>query len=62
MTTKGIPSMHICFDFIPELFAQPQLEKQIFAVKLTGYLSEIYPIAKRFFVVVQFLTFIVWKL
>lgn len=25
----GIPSIHICLDFIPELLAQPQLEKQV---------------------------------
>ncbi|RXM96651.1 Integrator complex subunit 2 [Acipenser ruthenus] len=29
LTVAGIPSMHICLDFIPELLAQPQLEKQM---------------------------------
>jgi len=29
LTVAGIPSMHICLDFIPELLAQPQLEKQV---------------------------------
>ncbi|ETE61354.1 Integrator complex subunit 2, partial [Ophiophagus hannah] len=28
LTVAGIPSMHICLDFIPELIAQPELEKQ----------------------------------
>ncbi|GLD47162.1 integrator complex subunit 2 isoform X1, partial [Lates japonicus] len=34
LTVAGIPSIHICLDFIPELLAQPQLEKQIFAIQL----------------------------
>lgn len=46
ITSQGIPSIHICFDFIPELLAQPQIEKQIFAVKLAGYIAMKYPIAK----------------
>lgn len=25
----GVPSMHICLDFIPELLGQPQVEKQV---------------------------------
>ena len=29
MTTKGIPSIHICIDFIVELMNQPYLEKQV---------------------------------
>lgn len=29
LTVAGIPSIHICLDFIPELLAQPQLEKQV---------------------------------
>lgn len=29
LTVAGIPSMHICLDFIPELIAQPELEKQV---------------------------------
>lgn len=34
LTVAGIPSMHICLDFIPELLAQPQLEKQVDIVTL----------------------------
>lgn len=29
VTVTGIPSMHICLDFIPELLSQPSLEKQV---------------------------------
>lgn len=29
LAVAGIPSIHICLDFIPELLAQPQLEKQV---------------------------------
>ena len=29
VTVAGIPSMHICLDFICELVNQPQLEKQV---------------------------------
>ena len=29
VAVAGIPSMHICLDFIPELIAQPHLEKQV---------------------------------
>lgn len=30
MMVSGVPSMHICLDFIPELLAQPQTEKQVY--------------------------------
>eukprot|EP01117_Protostelium_nocturnum_P004540 TRINITY_DN1639_c1_g1_i1.p1 TRINITY_DN1639_c1_g1~~TRINITY_DN1639_c1_g1_i1.p1 ORF type:complete len:1145 (+),score=403.89 TRINITY_DN1639_c1_g1_i1:148-3582(+) len=46
MTVGGIPSMHICLDFIPELLLQPQIEKQVFAVKLAASLIEKFPIPK----------------
>ena len=39
LTVAGIPSMHICLDFIPELLGQPHLAKQIFAIELCSYLS-----------------------
>lgn len=32
LTVAGIPSMHICLDFIPELIAQPELEKQVTSI------------------------------
>ncbi|XP_066297734.1 integrator complex subunit 2-like [Branchiostoma lanceolatum] len=39
VTVAGVPSMHICMDFIPELLSQPQLEKQIFGIQLTSHLA-----------------------
>ncbi|XP_062598976.1 integrator complex subunit 2-like [Saccostrea cucullata] len=38
VTTTGIPSIHICLDYIPEILSQPQAEKQIFAIKLMSHL------------------------
>jgi len=32
LTVAGIPSMHICLDFIPELIAQPHLDKQVSSI------------------------------
>ena len=29
LMVAGVPSMHICLDFIPELLGQPQTEKQV---------------------------------
>ncbi|XP_074643073.1 integrator complex subunit 2-like [Tubulanus polymorphus] len=46
ITVQGIPSMHICLDFIPELLSQPSKEKQMFAIELTSYLSLQYALPK----------------
>lgn len=46
LTVAGIPSMHICLDFIPELIAQPELEKQIFAIQLLSHLCSQYALPK----------------
>ncbi|XP_023688904.2 integrator complex subunit 2 isoform X2 [Paramormyrops kingsleyae] len=46
LTVAGVPSMHICLDFIPELLAQPQLEKQIFAIQLLSHLCTQYALPK----------------
>ncbi|KAL0266334.1 UNVERIFIED_CONTAM: hypothetical protein PYX00_008909 [Menopon gallinae] len=46
ITVQGIPSMHICLDFIPELLSQPSLEKQVFAVDLVSHLSVQYALPK----------------
>ncbi|XP_014358467.2 integrator complex subunit 2 [Papilio machaon] len=46
VTIQGIPSMHICLDFIPELLSQASLEKQIFAVDLVSHLSIQYALPK----------------
>nr|CAG4641461.1 EOG090X0154 [Eurycercus lamellatus] len=51
LTTQGIPSMHICLDFLPELLAQPihvDLAKQLFAVDLISHLSLQYSLPKSF--------------
>ena len=29
MMVSGVPSMHICLDFLPELLGQPHTEKQV---------------------------------
>jgi len=42
----GVPSMHICLDFIPELLLQGPLEKQLFAIWLAAHLAEKYPLQK----------------
>ena len=42
----GIPSMHVCIDFLGELMVQPLLEQQVFAVLLAGHLATRYPIPK----------------
>ncbi|XP_075220865.1 integrator complex subunit 2 isoform X2 [Lycorma delicatula] len=46
VTVPGIPSMHICLDFIPELLSQPSLEKQVFAVDLVSHLALQYSLPK----------------
>ncbi|CAB0002154.1 unnamed protein product [Nesidiocoris tenuis] len=46
VTIAGVPSLHICLDFIPELLSQPVLEKQIFAVDLVSRLALQYSLPK----------------
>ncbi|KAF6206701.1 hypothetical protein GE061_017937 [Apolygus lucorum] len=46
VTIAGVPSLHICLDFIPELLSQPVLEKQIFAVDLVSRLAVQYSLPK----------------
>ena len=48
VTVPGVPSMHICLDFAPELLMQPDLEKQIFAVDLISHLSIQYALPKSY--------------
>ena len=38
--------MHICLDWIPELMAQPELDKQVFAVDLVSHLAVQYALPK----------------
>lgn len=46
MTVRGVPSMHICMDFIPELVGMQEMSKQIFAIDLTSHLSLQYAFPK----------------
>lgn len=46
VTVPGIPSMHICMDFIPELLSQADIAKQVFAVDLVSHLSLQYALPK----------------
>ncbi|CAD5115786.1 DgyrCDS4728 [Dimorphilus gyrociliatus] len=46
LTVSGIPSMHICLDFIPELLSQPQNEKKIFAIDLLSHICLHYALPK----------------
>lgn len=48
ITVAGIPSMHVCFDFIDELLAQPDMEKRIFAICLLAQLAQQYPVVRAF--------------
>jgi hypothetical protein len=43
---KGVPSMHICLDFLQELMQQPSLNKQIFAIQLLSHLCIQYALPK----------------
>jgi len=44
IAVRGIASMHICIEFIPELLAHPSISKRVFAVILIAELSDSYPI------------------
>ncbi|CAI6365811.1 unnamed protein product [Macrosiphum euphorbiae] len=46
VTCLGIPSMHICLDFIAELLSQPDFQKQIFSIDLISNISQQYPLPK----------------
>lgn len=46
MAVRGIPSMHICMDFVPELLSMPEMDKQVFAIDLTSHLSLQYALPK----------------
>lgn len=43
---KGVPSMHICLDFLQELMQQPNLSKQIFGIQLLSHISLQYALPK----------------
>lgn len=46
MTVRGIPSMHICMDFVPDILNMAEMDKQIFAIDLASHLSLQYAIPK----------------
>ncbi|XP_059612357.1 integrator complex subunit 2 [Phlebotomus argentipes] len=46
VVVKGIPSMHVCLHYIPELLNMPEMEKQIFAIDLASHLSIQYSLPK----------------
>ncbi|XP_005110013.1 integrator complex subunit 2 [Aplysia californica] len=46
LVVAGVPSMHICLDFIPELLGQPQRNKQVFGVQLLAQLCRQYHLPK----------------
>lgn len=46
ITVNGIPSMHICIDFLAEILNIPEMEKQIFTIDLTSHLALKYAIPK----------------
>lgn len=48
VTVRGVPSLHICQDFIPELLSQPDIYKQAFAVDLISHLSIQYAMPKAY--------------
>lgn len=45
---KGVPSMHICLEFLPKLLQHYDLDKQIFGINLAASLCDKYPIVKAF--------------
>ncbi|XP_046919631.2 integrator complex subunit 2 [Dermatophagoides farinae] len=48
MAVAGIPSLHICLDFIPDILQYTDLSKQSFAIDLTSHLCVQYPIPRSF--------------
>jgi integrator complex subunit 2 len=44
----GVPSMHICLEFLPKLLSHYDLDKQIFAINLAAHLCEKYPIVRTY--------------
>uniref|UniRef100_A0A1I8PBM4 Integrator complex subunit 2 n=1 Tax=Stomoxys calcitrans TaxID=35570 RepID=A0A1I8PBM4_STOCA len=46
MMVKGVPSMHICIDFLHEFLSMPEMDKQVFTIDLTSHLVLKYAIPK----------------
>ncbi|TPX69432.1 hypothetical protein SpCBS45565_g02455 [Spizellomyces sp. 'palustris'] len=43
---EGVPSMHVCFDFVPDMLEHPNIRVRVFGLQLFGWLGETYPIEK----------------
>lgn len=48
VVVRGVPSMHVCLLYIPELLNMPEMEKQIFAIDLASHLSLQYAMPKSY--------------
>ncbi|MFH4975523.1 hypothetical protein AB6A40_002232 [Gnathostoma spinigerum] len=48
IAVSGIPSMHICLEFVHELLALPDINKRVFAIVLVAELSRQYKIESSF--------------
>eukprot|EP00040_Diaphanoeca_grandis_P032094 m.193507 g.193507 ORF g.193507 m.193507 type:complete len:1160 (+) comp32504_c0_seq2:194-3673(+) len=46
MLSFGVPSMHLCMDFIEQLLVHSSLEKQIFSVQIAGVLAPRFTVEK----------------
>lgn len=46
ISVNGIPSMHICIDFLAEILNIPEMIKQVFTIDLTSHLALKYAIPK----------------
>lgn len=46
MMVMGVPSMHICIDFLHEFLSMPEMDKQIFTIDLASHLVLKYAIPK----------------
>ena len=46
LLVNHVPSLHVCFDFIPELLSHASVKQQSFAIQLAAELMRTYPIAK----------------
>ena len=43
---SGVPSMHICFSFLPELLSITSNERRLFGINLLAHLARTYSIPK----------------
>lgn len=48
IVVRGVPSMHVCLLYIPELLNMPEMDKQIFAIDLASHLAMQYAMPKSY--------------